>query len=209
MNDTKIRISLVLLFIYLFSASVAASSNGGSSERQSLLTIDDDNYAVLSVERLGHFTHYRFTNRISIKHYSLKNNVLINTDVLMESQIDSSAKAPPDPLKVTNTGTELTTLQNVFGGRAGGFEGYIRRPKYRIKAGTDGLFMNKNGKRSILITADQLRLRIPNFLKLIEYNAIEVVGIQGSAYSHYFLLVRSNEWGSDVGSFEQILAIPN
>ena len=209
MNGTNIQITLALFLIYLFSVSAAASSNGGSSERQSLLTIDSDSYAVLSVERLGHFTHYRFTNRISIKRYSLKNNTLINTDVLMESQIDSSAKVLPDTLKATSTDTKLTTLQNVFGGRAGGFEGYMQKPKYRIKVGSDGLFMDKKGKRTILLTAAQLRLRIPNYLKLAEYNALEVVGIQGSANSRYFLLVKSNEWGSDAGSFEQVLAIPD
>lgn len=199
---------LVIANILCMPATVA-SSNGGNSERQSLLTIDDDSYTVLSVERLGHFTYWQFTNRISLKRYSLKTNILIGIDVLMESQINSSAKNPPDPPKVSQTDTELITLQDVLGDRIGGFEGYVRKPKYRLKVSSDGIFMDKDGKRTVLIKAKELNDRIPGYLELAKYNAFEVSGIQGHADSHYFVIVRSNEWGSDIGSFEQVLAVPN
>ena len=113
-----------------------------------------------------------------------------------------------DSATVTPTDTLLTTLQNVFGDRVIEFEGYVRKPKYRLKVSSDGVFMDKNGKRTIVVPADHLRKRIPDYLELAEYNAFEVIGVQGWADSHYFVVVRSNEWGSDIGSFEQVIAIP-
>ena len=209
MNLLKYALSATVASMLIICLEVGASSNGGDSERQSLLTINDDSYTVLSIERLGHFTYWQFTNRISLKHYSIRNNLLISTDVLMESQINASAKIPPDPSTVTTTDTQLTTLQSVFGDRIIGFEGYVRKPKYKLKVSADGIFMDKNGKRTIVVPSSDLRKRIPDYLALAEYNAFEVIGIQGWANSHYFVVVRSNEWGSDIGSFEQVIAVPS
>jgi len=209
MNRYYIAILFVIFYCFKAFSIAAASSNGGDSERQTLLTMDEDSYTILSIERLGHFTYYQFTNRISLKRYSLDSNKLLSADVLMESQINASRLVPPGPTTVTRTETQLTTLQNVLGDRVVGFFGYVRNPKYHIKVSSDGLFMDKKGKRTILMTAEQLRVRIPSYLELAKYNAFEVVGLQGFADSHYFVVVRSNEWGSDIGSFEQILALPN
>jgi len=209
MNFAKTVIIFTICCGYFFSLTASATPSGGNSERQTLLTVDETSYSVLSIERLGHTTHFRFTNRISIKRYLLDSNELLDTSILMEAQIDSTGKWPPEPMIASETGAELTTLQSMFGNRAGGFVGYVRKPKYQIKVSSDGLFMDKQGKRYILMTPEQLQLRITDYLQLANYDALEVVGIQGPASSHYFLVVRSNVWGSDVGSFEQIVAIPN
>jgi len=199
----------MLLSSFLGVSTVSATPSGGDSERQSLLTVDKDSYTVLSVERLGHFTHYRFTNRISLKRYSIESNELIESKVLMETRVDSSVKIPPDPPVATSTRTDLTTLQHEFGERTSDFVGYVRTPKYQIKVSSEGLFMDKKGNRVVLMSAAQLQIRIPDYLQLAEYNAFEVTGIQGPFDSHYFLVVRSNTWGIDVGSFEQVIALPN
>lgn len=203
-------IFFLLAGLQLLSFQVGATPSGGDSKKETLLTVNEKSYSVLSIERLGSGTHFQFTNRIALKRYSLTNNQLLHTSVLMESVFTSGfATDPPRPASVSSTDTQLATLQATLGKRVGWFTGYIRKPKYRIAADSVGIFMTKNGKRTNLLTVKDLESRIPNYLQLLEYKAIEIIGIQGSARSHYFIAVRSNEWASDSGSFEQIIAIPN
>lgn len=203
-------IFFLLAGLQLLSFQVGATPSGGDSKKETLLTVNEKSYSVLSIERLGSGTHFQFTNRIALKRYSLTNNQLLHTSVLMESVFTSGfATDPPRPASVSSTDTQLATLQATLGKRVGWFTGYIRKPKYRIAADSVGIFMTKNGKRTNLLTVKDLESRIPNYLQLLEYKAIEIIGIQGCARSHYFIAVRSNEWASDSGSFEQIIAIPN
>lgn len=213
MRIMTIRLILIVFSIaalQLLCFQVGATPSGGDSKKQTLLAVDDKSYSVLSIERLGSGTHFQFTNRIALERYSLSNNQLLQTNVLMESIYTSGyATDPPKPASVSSTDTQLATLQATLGERVGWFTGYIRKPKYKIAADSDGIFMAENGKRTNLLTVKALESRIPNYLQLLEYDAIEIIGIQGSARSHYFIAVRSNEWASDAGSFEQIIAIPN
>lgn len=102
---------------------------------------------------------------MALKRYSLSDNTLLATDVLMEAQINFSAKDPPEQPTAIGTDTPLTTLQSALGIRTSGFEGYVRAPKYRLKVSSEGIFMDKNDKRTILISAEQLRKRVPALLR--------------------------------------------
>lgn len=213
MRNRAIRWVVVVLVatgLPLLTLQAVATPSGGNSEKQTLLTVDKSSYSVVSIERLGSGTHFQLTNRIALKQYSLSSNQLLYTGVLMESQYNSGFAAdPPAPATVLPTDTQLTTLQTTLGERVGWFAGYIRSPKHKITAASEGISMHKNGNRTILLTVKQLESRIPDYLQLLNYDAIEVIGMQGSARSHYFIVVRSNEWASDAGSFEYVIAVPN
>ena len=63
---------------------VRASVDGGDSERRSLLVIDDDSHTVPRVERLGHFSYFRYIDRIPsspLPEQPMRSNGAARTDV--------------------------------------------------------------------------------------------------------------------------------